>query len=295
MMMNNDILSFVASAQVSHNLNNVALIDKSKNLQYCKRNILLSKIIFWDQVFKSIATALLTGKKLEMFDANQISQDFLMSNNNLACDKFVDFFFNFHQPITNAYLRKIERELSNGMPFDKKFQYLADEIGNLLNLSYVELEGLDISCASFGVEPSCPQYKATGESECSDPSNVFFVMMNNEYKMEQGLFEKILSIAMNYLKEAKEEIIMIVDYRNMEQTDYCFGKSGRARYEYCMQYVKQIYFYHWKGGLRFGKEFNGLEKFLIPDKTALKELIKLWKNEKKLLTFDVKPEDICRC
>ncbi len=44
------ILQEVASAQVLRNLNNTCLIEKASRLPYCKKNILLAKIVFWDKV-----------------------------------------------------------------------------------------------------------------------------------------------------------------------------------------------------------------------------------------------------
>ncbi len=204
---------------------------------------------------------------------------------NLANKQFAEFFFNFHEPLTLAFLRRLKTQLGNGMQLCKKFQYVADEISNLLHLAYVELDGLDISCSAFGGDAICIKRTGSPYSDCEDSANIFFVMMNDEYRMELGLFEKILDVAMKYLKKIDKKVLMIVDYRNMEQTDYTFGPRARARYEKCKDSVEQVYFYHWKAGLNFGNEFDGLEPYLIPDKAGLKRVIKAWKKDKTLITF----------
>ena len=285
-MINEKILKAMAEAQITRNLNCTALITKANSLEYCKRNILLTKIIFWDRVYSEIVDILINKPEnpKRSLNANAACLKYI-KDNELANPFFAEFFFNFHEPITLAFLRRLKAQLNNGMPYDKKFQYVANEITDVLNLAFVELQGLDISCEAFGGDPLCPTYRECNIKECNDPANIFFVMMNEEYKMEPGLFEEILAVAMRYLKQAKDKIIMIVDYKNMKQTDYTFGPKARARYDFCMQSVEQVYFYNWKAGMSFGEEFRGLEPYLIPDKKALNNLIATWKTKKELITF----------
>lgn len=284
--MSDDILQAIAASMVTRNLNCTAIIDKAQRLEYCKRNILLAKLAFWDKVYTDIIDVLIRQdypSKRE-WNANAECLKYI-KNNELSNPFFAEFFFNFHEPLTLAFLRRLKKQLSNGMPLEKKFQFVASEITELLNIAYIELQGMDISCESFGGDPICPRYLACGKKDCDNPSNVFFVMMNEEYKMELGLFENILAVAMRYLANTKEKVIMIIDYKNMIQTDYVFGPKARARYDYCLNVVEAIYFYNWKGGLTFGKEFKGLEPYLIPGKKGLNKVLKSWREGKELVTF----------
>jgi len=278
------ILNEVCSAQVLRNLNNTYLIEKATKMPYCKRNILLTKIALWDKVYADIIDLLIRGG--ESHRAWNINRDCLnyIKDKNLSNASFAEFFFNFHEPLTLAFLRRLLRELNNGMPYIEKFHFVAKEMTELLNIARIELDGLNISCESFGGEPMCPSYDACGVPDCTDVDNVFFVMMNEEYAMEEGLFERILEIALEYLKRAKNKVIMIVDYKNMLKSSYEFGRKARARYDLCNAVVEQIYFYNTETIL-FASKNSDLVPYIIPDKKGLNNVINTWREKKELVTF----------
>ena len=275
------VLQEVASAQVLRNLNNTCLIEKASRLPYCKKNILLAKIVFWDKVYAEIIDTLLRGIKQpnKCWNVNKDCLEYIKEK-DLSNHLFAEFFFNFHEPLTLAFLRKLLRELGNGMPYLDKFHFVAKEMTELLNIAWIELDGLDISCESFGGEPMCPSFKTCGRPDCIDVNNIFFVMMNEEYAMEEGLFERILEVALEYLSRAKEKIIMIVDYRNLHSSKYIFGPKARKRYEMCMKVAEQVYFYHTKN-ISFASSNNDLAKFIIPDKKGLDNVISTWRAKYK--------------
>ncbi len=276
------ILTAISSAQIIRNLNNTYLIGQAHKLPYCKRNILLTMIIFWDNIYTEIIE-LLMKKDLESSKVWNVKSCCLkyLTEHNLSNPFFAEFFFNFHQPLTLAFIRRIKRELNNGLPYIDKFKLVAEELTELLNIAYIELDGLDISCESFGGVPLCPSYLDHGKNDCVEANGVFFVLMNEEYIMEKGLFEKILDVALSYLKKANDKVLMVVDYKNMHGTNYIFGPNARNRYEKCMEVVEQVYFYNCDGIISFASENNDLVKFAIPDKKSLKSLIKTWKDSKE--------------
>ena len=281
------VLEGMTSAQITRNLNNSALIERARKLPYCKRNIMLTKIIFWDRVFSEVISSLISHIKnpKREWDVNARCLSYIVSN-NLANPFFAEFFFNFHQPLTDAFLRKLKKELGNGMAYDEKFNYLAVELYELLNIALIELEGMEISCESFGGGPICPAYGACGRADCENSPNIFFLMMNEEYRIEENLFEKILDVAFSYLKRAKNKIIIVVDYKNINQQNYVFGAKARQRYDKSLEVVEAVYFYNWNRGLTFQNEFTGLEKFKIPDKKGLKRLVDSWSTQQKLVYYD---------
>ncbi len=280
------ILTAISSAQIIRNLNNTYLIERANKLPYCKRNILLTMLVFWDTVYTDIVSTLVNNVKdsKRHWNVNSKCLDYIKQH-RLANKFFTDFFFNFHEPLTLAFLRRLDRELGNGMPYIKKFDYVAKEMSELLNLACIELDGLSISCETFGGEPLCPSYLSCGINDCVDVDNVFFLMMNDEYKMEPGLFEDILDVAMSYLRLATDRVIMIVDYRNIHGDDYIFSVKARARYEKCMNVVEQVYFYHCVKNVSFARENSDLCKFIIPDKKSLNNVISNWKDKQELVMF----------
>ena len=281
------ILTTISSAQIIRNLNNTYLIERANKLPYCKRNILLTMIIYWDKVYAEIVD-LLVREIEEPHRKWNVNLDCLeyLKTRNLSNPIFADFFFNFHEPLTIAFLKKVERELSNGMPYIKKFDFIAREMSELLNIASIELEGLNISCETFGGEPLCPSFISSEISDCDDVDNIFFVMMTEEYQIETGLFEEILDVAIGYLSLSVEKIIMIVDYKNMKSNDYEFGPNARARYEKCMKVVEQVYFYHCEGHAKFAKENCDLCKFIIPNKKGLDSVVSSWKDNQELIVFE---------
>ena len=280
------ILEGMTSAQITRNLNNSALIERARKLPYCKRNIMLTKIIFWDRVFSEVISALIgrVQNPQRKWDINDKCLEYIVEN-KLSNPFFAEFFFNFHQPLTDAFLRKLRKQLANGMPFDKKFNYLATELYELLNIGLIELEGMDISCESFGGGPICPTFEACRRQDCEHSPNIFFLMMNEEYRIEEGLFDKILQVAWDYLRKATNKIIIVVDYKNINQNKYVFGPKARQRYDKSLEVVEAVYFYNWNNGITFQDDFTGLERFLIPNRKSLQTLIDSWREHRRLVYF----------
>jgi len=277
------VLTAATSAQLTRNLGNTCLIHKANKLPYCKRNIMLAMITFWDKVYADIIDLLIRRSTNSNRKWN-VDEDCLsyIKEKGLASFTFAEFFFNFHSPLSTAFIKHLKRELNNGMPYLEKFNFLARELNELLNLASIELEGLSISCETFGGEPICPTSKLYGVKDCADTDNIFFVMMNPEYHLEQGLFEEILGIALDYLNRAKDKVIMIVDFKNLNGTNNYFGPKARVKYNKCLDVVEQVYFYHCDGHMTFAPENEDLKRFVIPDKTTLDKVVAAWKNEQKL-------------
>ena len=287
-MINTDnakVLEAIASANVKMSLNITYLTERARKLPYCKKNILLTKIIFWNKIYNDIIKLLLDDYKSNRrnLDANPECLKYIIDN-HLANKTFAEFFFNFHEPLTHAFLHRLDIELTNGLPYDEKFKLIASEISELLNLARIELEALDISCETFGGEPMCPSYKKCGVNDCIDASNIFFIMLNEEYLIEPDLFDKIVNKILAYLKVSKEDLLLIVDYRNIERNDYVFAEEGRKRYDKILPYVAGIYFYH-TDKVTFAHCNKDLVKYIIPDKDSLKQLKESWRNNKQLITF----------
>ena len=281
-------LQEIASAQVLRNTRFTYLIDQANRLPYCKRNILLTKLFQWDAVLEGLISRILQGIKGYDKDINVNNQcKRQLIENNLAQEDFVDFFFKMHEPLTCAFLKMIARETANGLPLPQKIKLIVTELTELLNISMIELEGMDISCKLFGADPLCPQFKECGIEDCQDVSNVYTLVMCQEYFLEDGLFDKIVSSVGNKVKS--EEVILIVDYRNMRDTmtSYDWEASGGAeRFSNSISLVKAIYFYHTVGFVDFGDHLEKISPYIIPNKEELERLKESWKDNKELIYFN---------
>ena len=269
-------------------LKTVYLLSKAKDLAYCKRNILEAKILFWSFIYNELVQRILLNieNPHRNLNINKECKRFLLEN-NLANSKVLEFFFNMHEALTLAFLEFLEKELTNGHPIEKKVQIIEEELLELLNIAYIELEGLDIDCTAFGCSPICPKFKESGISECSTKgvNSIVTIYINPEYFRNSNIVPGIISSLKN-LKKSKD-IILIIDYRNIcnRMDSYKWDEYGAwERYNACKEFVKEIYFYKVFPCVDFGSKYNELKKFIIPDKESKELLIKKWKN-KELIYF----------
>jgi hypothetical protein len=100
----NTLLKNILSAQVSRNLNNTALIQKANNLPYCKKNILLTLLMFWDKVFTDITDILIHKRKdsKRCWNVNDECSKYILKH-NLANETFTNFFFKYHKALTDSF------------------------------------------------------------------------------------------------------------------------------------------------------------------------------------------------
>lgn len=285
----NDTFTPAMESIAIKSLRTAFLLKKAQKLPYCKRNILEAKILFWSWVYSDLTQRFVLGVKnpSRELNANERCKKYLVEN-GLANEKFAEFFFAFHAPLTAAFLKILDHELSNGHTIEKKILLIGNEIVELLNIARIELEGMRMSCTAFGCTPMCPYFKETGHSECEKYGidNVFSLFINPEYYLEKGLFDNILN-SLNMIK-TKDDIIMVVDYRNMcdRQKEYSWDSNGAwERYQKCKEHVKEVYFYHYAPCVSFGSHYDDLKPFLIPTKIARKEVCEKWSKERKLIYF----------
>ena len=276
------LLGTILDAQITRNLNNTALIQKANRMPFCKKNIMLAKLFFWDKVFAEIMELLV----LEKHDPNHIwnvNDKCLayLKDNNLSNPYFADFFFNFHEPLTTSFIKKLQKQLNNGMPLLAKFNYLVTEMSELLNISQIELEGMKLSCQAFGGEPICPSYQRCGVQECHDPENIFFVMLSQDYLVDPEIFNEVLKITHEAFKRSSIPVIMIIDYRNINPNDYVFDVNAKTRYDKCLEFCEAVYLYKWANK----DNFKGIEQFLIPDRKGLELVRGNWHKKKELTYF----------
>ena len=270
-------------------LKTVYLLNKAKDLPYCKRNIIEAKILFWSFVYNELTQRILLGIKNphRKLNINEECKQFLLEN-NLANPKVLEFFFNMHEALTCAFLDSLEKELSNGHKLEEKMKLIEEELLELLNIALIELEGLSVDCKAFGCSPICPKFQETGISECEarGVDNVVTIYINPEYFRNEKIVPGILS-SIEKLKNSKD-IILIVDYRNIcsRMAEYNWdGVGAWERYLTCKNHVKEIYFYKAESCVDFGSRYNDLKHLIIPDKASKDKLIKSWKNKKELIYF----------
>ena len=277
----------IASAQVLRNTRFNFLIDQANKLPYCKRNIMLMKLFFWDITLDDLISSILNnikGNKRKV-DANQKCLDYLLEN-NLAQKEFTEFFFRMHSPLTRAFLNMIAQETANGLSIPRKIRLIVIELTELLNIALIELEGIDLECKMFVAKPLCIKFNVCGIPECQNVSNVYTVVICKEYFLEPGLFDEIIEAVGDSI--VKEGVIMVVDYTNMRKTmhSYDWGKTGGLnRFEISKDKVKALYFYNTEGFVDFGKFKEKFAPYIIPDKKGLKLLKDTWRTKKELTYF----------
>ncbi len=271
------------------NLKVIYLLSRANKMPYCKRNILKAKILFWSFIYSELTQRLILDiKKPERhLNINNECKDFLLKN-NLANEKITNLFFAFHEPLTAAFLRFLEQELSNGHDFECKMRLIESELLELLQIAANELDGMSLDCTSFGCEPVCPMYKKSGISECEfqGVDHIFTLFVTPEYYLEQDLFDKLVD-NLELLKDVRETI-MIVNYRLMcdRFIKYNWDQEGAwARYTKLKSYVKEIYFYNFDNCVNFGKHTKEIKHLMIPNIDAKKELVKHWREDKELIYF----------
>lgn len=282
-----DDMLAVASAQVLRNTRMTFLIDQAHKLPYCKRNILLTKLFFWDIVLDDLVSRILNGIKdsRRKVDVNDICLDHILEN-NLAQKDFAEFFFKMHDPLTKAFLKMIARETANGLPISEKITLIVTELTELLNIAAIELEGLDLNCELFGASPICSNFKVCGVPDCHSVSNVYTLVMCKEYFLEDGLFNRIVASVGNTLP--KDEIIMVVDYQDMRNNMPFYdweASGGLERLEVSSTKVSALYFYNTEGFVNFGASHERVAPYIIPNKEALLQVKTAWKEKKELVLF----------
>ncbi len=287
--MMSDVFNSTIKSLSEKNLRSAFLINKSQDLPFCKRNILEAKIVFWDWIYSELVQRILlkVENPIRAIDINNKCKQYLLEN-RLANPKFLEFFFAFHQPLTSAFLMVLQHELGNGHPIEEKIRLIGHELTELLNVARIELEGMRISCETFGCTPMCPAFKGGGKSECETygMDEVFTLLINPEYYLQEGLFDDILK-SLSMIKES-DRIIMIVDYRNLCSRESCYNwdsEGAYQRYLHCKKYVKEIYFYKYETCVDFGNHAKELKKFCIPNKVAHKKLCSMWKKDRQLIYF----------
>jgi len=287
--MMSDVFDISLKTLATKNLRTSFLLNRAQYLPYCKRNILEAQILFWSWVYSDLTQRFICGVKDPSREINvdEKCKQYLLKH-KLANNKFIEFFFAFHAPLATAFLTILNRELSNGHPLPKKIELIGNELIELLNIARIELEGMRISCTSFGCAPMCPHFKKTGISDCETYGidNVFTLLINPEYYLEPGLFDNILK-SLTMIKDP-ESIIMIVDYRNMcdRQTRFSWEAEGAwERYQQCKKHVKEIYFYHYAPCVDFGIYYEKLKKVMIPSKELRKQVCDIWIDKRELIYF----------
>lgn len=284
----NDTLQKTLGAQVFRNTNMLYLSDRAAQLPFCKRNIMRVKLLLWDCVFNEFVERFIfkISQPIRNLNMNERCKQILLEN-NLSHSGFAEFFFAFHEPLTEAFLRLIENKTAAECSIDKKLNIVAQELTELLNIAWVELDGMRIDCELFGSAPICPMYKEHGKKECTKATNILTVMMTEDYYLEKDLFCKIID-ASTHLQQGKE-ILIVVNYgnfcRSIKEKYNWIENGGFTRYEKCMKLVKQVYFYQWEECVDFGGHTESLKSFMIPNKQGLYDLRDSWKNKKELIRF----------
>ena len=287
----------IASAQVLRNTRLTYLIDQANRLNFCKRNIMLSKIFFWDLVLDDLISGLLRKvPNKRSHNANETCIDFLREN-SLSHPDFLEFFITLHEPLTLAFLKIIKREISNGLPISEKILLLVTELTELLNIAFIELEGMDINCDLFKSDPVCiknlnhcdllsEKWEKKCLKECSDVSNVYTLIMCKEYFIETNLFDNIIKKVSDIL--FKNDIIFVIDYYNMKKymDNYNWEKTGGwERYKKSAHKMKGLYFYNTENFVDFGSKYEEIKSFIIPDKAGYDLVKKNWREKRELTYF----------
>jgi len=265
------------------------LLSQANELAYCKKNILQTKILFWDFVYSDLIQRLIleVKKPHRELNVNEECKKYILDH-HLANPKVTESFFAMHEPLTRAMLKVINKELSNGHTLERKVQIIEEELLELLNIALIELQGLDVDCTAFGCNPICPRYKTTGVSDCAarGVNNIITLYINPEYFLSDDILPSILE-NIGKLKNSKD-VVLIADYRNMckRLSKYNWEANGSfQRYLNCKSKLKEVYFYKTDPCVDFGKYRPQLEKYIIKNAEDKKKLIRNWKKG-KLIYFD---------
>jgi len=286
-IIDSDALNAMSSAYLLSSTRTIHLIDRAAKLPYCKRHILQTKILFWQKAILQLCERVVYGNTTDRrsIDMNDACRKFLLDN-NLVHPDFVNFFFTLHEPLSNAFLKHIREVMDSGYSPERKVKYIIIELTELLNISRIELSGMDLSCDIFNKEPVCVNFNTCKIRECKKPSNVFTLVMCAEYFMEPGLFDKIIeNVGAQY---DLKDIVVVIDYQNMrsQMTKYNWANSGgKHRRETCMAFVKEMYYYNWEGFVLFGKYQKELAPVLLKNKKDYQVLKETWRDKKELVYF----------
>ena len=281
-----DLLLRIAAGEVKKNLNMSALIHQSQRLQFCKRNIILASVTYWEGVHAEIVCLLTKEIKEPKRKLNPLPaiKDYLRKH-NLCHPVFMEFFFDLYGVLVEAFLTKMMAELNNGMPLEKKFCYLAEELTELINIAKLELGGMEFSCASFGGEPICPNYQLCGHSDCGETPGIFHFYMTPEFSINPNIYHDILGHSIQYVRQAKSPMIMICDYRNMPIESCRFNKDSLKRFNILKDLLAGVYICRLPESAVDADILPEVAEWMIPDKAAYKKVVNTWQTRKELVRF----------
>lgn len=284
-MNSGDVLNHILTAQATRNLNTTALIQKAQRLPYCKRNILLALLLFWDKVYTDVTDILVNKKKESRREWNVNNQCLeYLQNMQAGHPRIIEFFFTYHAALTNVFVDKVRKELKNGKAYHLKFQYLADELSELMNLAYLALTGLRFDCVTLGGTPVCIDAKQQWFSDCGVTDDMFVVLITEEHLRCPQLLQETVDAIYPYFQSLKKPMIAILDYRNVGSSNYVFGEKARKRYEQVRQVFKAVYLYNINQAMRLSR-VDGIEQYIIPDKNGLRLVKKNWQDSRKVTLF----------
>jgi len=240
------------------------LLGKASKLPFCRRHILVYKIVEWDNYITRLCLSIMHGHKIQrpVVNVNDRVKNFLLKSKQVN-NNFLEFFFTFHRTISTRFENQILRIVESDYDLKTKVCSLFFLYRDLMNLTRIELEGFEIDCEVIGNNYICSNH------ECKTQPNVITLMITPEYVEDKSIIESIIEVLERFIKPFS--IRLVIDYRNLCSyvSEYDWEKAGAyCRYKKCKKFVKDIYFYK-TDCVNFGKYSDELRPYIIKNKKEL--------------------------
>ena len=272
-------------------LGHLEMITRVHSLSRCKRRIFELKMIYWEQQIKKILLNILDSNtnKIKLKCPDEKIKDYIIKN-QLVQQNLSHFFFDFHKQFSKSYVEFINNLLLDDSISDKeKMQKVVEELLEILNITIIELQGLNISCCVFSEsEEECIKFNnstcidCSGCYDCKDSDGVIMLRVIPEYFQFDNVFDKLIE-SFTRIKQ-KDKVILIVSYKLMCNRLHYYNweeMGAYERYKKVQPYFKKIYFYQYQSCVDFGQFEEQFEKNgqLIKNKQELLEMIDNWRVE----------------
>jgi len=161
------------------------LLTKAAVLPECRKNILITKILCWDKHITLLAYDIISNRECSIYNVDFRCREFI-EERKLANKNFIKFFFELHSGIAKFYTTKIEKVLISNLSSKVKITALFNLFCELMNITRIELENLDINCEIIGNNHICDDYM------CKQQPNIVTLMITPDHISDNKILDNVV-------------------------------------------------------------------------------------------------------
>jgi len=215
------------------------LLNRCRKLNKCRRRIFAVKLFLWRIHFERSIRYIINYMcdKAKLQNITEYIENYLIEN-NFADPKLVKFFSCLHNNITIPYINFLNSIITSNDNPKNKISNLIKEFLELLNITLLELEGLNISC---DVLYEKDEERDINCNECDNIDNVIILHIVPEYFVF-NTFDNLIN-SFDKIKK-KDDVLCIINLKMLcRETDIVYDE--KTIINKCLElknFIHDIYF-----------------------------------------------------